>query len=398
MKDNKISSISLLNYFYIVLTLLWLPLQKTVLHIDGKGRILCYLTILVLLINSQYRNFRRIAFSKPAAIWLVWCLYIIIKVFIQGYSVNSLPIGFFIILKVLSPYVILVVSAYEYSKNCNRYLKSMLTTFVIYSVIGFFFMDNFYAAMQEGRSADNTLGNLLALNSVFITFFAALLCNRKVLTKRLFYVFAAFSILIITLSATRKAFGAVFIIYIFFLLSDLKLTFGNVVKLILLFVVLYWGINMMIDNTFIGERFLAIDESAEMFTDSKNPLLKLVGDRAFFYIVGWEVFLKNFVFGIGITNFPIYTETELMIHTEYIVQLCECGIVGTFLFVYFFVSLIKCSRTNVAIIQDKSLTTTMLGGICAILFIGITAWIYEFSFYFAVLGTIIGQSKIRSVK
>lgn len=33
----------------------------------------------------------------------------------------------------------------------------------------------------------------------------------------------------------------------------------------------------------------------------------------------------------------------------------------------------------------------MLGAIAAILFMGITAWIYDFAFYYAVIGTVVGN-------
>lgn len=393
---NKITSLSLLNYIYIIVTILWLPVQKTFLQFDGKARTLFFLTIIVMIINTQYKSFRKLAFSRPSVIWLVWCIYVIANATIQGYSVN-LPMGYYFVLKILSPYVIMVTSAYEYSKNENRFLKSMLATFVVYSIIGFYFMDNFYIAMQEGRSADNTLGNLLALNTIFISFFAALLCNKKAISPKTFYLFLAFAGTIITLSATRKAFGAVLIIYAFYLFSQIKLKAGNIIKYLTIFVIIYLGIDFIINNTFIGERFNEIEDSAELFIDTNNPFLKMMGDRAFFYITGWDIFLDNPIFGIGLSNYGAYTNTDATIHTEYIVQLCECGVVGTFLYVMFYISIISKTLNNKKTSSpDKSQRMVMLGAILAILFISLTAWTYDFPFYFAIIGTVIGYTKNQS--
>lgn len=393
MNKNKITQLSLLNYFYIIITLLWLPLQKTFLHVDGKARTLFFLTIIVIVTNLSYKNFRRITFSKPAVIWFIWCFYVIINAIIQGYTVN-LPIEYYIVLKILSPYTIMVVSAYEYTKNENLFLKSMLITFVTYSIIGFYFMDNYYIAMQEGKSADNTLGNLLALNTVFIAYFAALLCNNKTISTQIFYILFAFTSIIITLSATRKAFGAVIIIYVFYLFSQIKPTLNNIIKCFFIFITLYIGINYIINNTFIGERFTNIEESAEVVVNTNNPFLKMMGDRAYFYVTGWSIFLDNPFMGIGLSNFGAYTNTGISIHTEYIVQLCECGIVGTLIYIFFYISLFTSTKKIYSQLpQDRATGIIMRGVIFAILFISMTAWTYDFPFYFAVLGTVIGFSK-----
>lgn len=392
--NKKLSIQSLYNYFYVILTLLWIPLQKTVLHIDGKGRILFFMTIFALITNLKLKSFRRIALSTPASIWLIWCIYVTINAIVKGYSVAELPFSFYIVLKILCPYVIMAVSAYEYTKNNVTFLKALLITFIVYSTIGFFFMDNFYIAEEEGRSADNTLGNLLALNAIFIAFFAGLLMSMKVISKKYFYLFFAYAAAIITLSATRKAFGALFIIYIFIIFSQTKPTFGNILKLLFILLILYIGLDYVINNTYLGERFGNIEESAESFVDTNNPFLKLVGDRAFFYVIGWEVFLNNALSGIGLTNFPTYTRTSLFIHTEYIVQLCECGIIGTCLFAMFYTSILKniIKKRNSSYL-DKTVGIVMIGVIVAILFIGLTAWLYDFAFFFAVIGVVIGYTK-----
>ena len=124
--NKKLSIQSLYNYFYVILTLLWIPLQKTVLLMDGKGRILFFMTIFALITNLRFKRFRRFALSTPAAIWLIWCIYVTINAIVKGYSVANLPFSFYIVLKILCPYVIMSVSAYEYTKNNIKFLKALL--------------------------------------------------------------------------------------------------------------------------------------------------------------------------------------------------------------------------------------------------------------------------------
>lgn len=391
MGNRKLANTSLLNYIFIIYSILRLPIHMTMFSIDGKGRILLFLTIIVFIQNCNIKKYRNIAFSKPAIIWLLWVIYSIINLYFQGFKVPEMTFGYYAILRLFAPYVVLTATAYEYTKDKNRLTKYLLCTFVTYSVIGFFFMDNFYVAMQEGRDADSNLGNLLALNAVFVTFFAGLRYNLGKISQKFMYLFILFSIIIITVSATRKAFGAVIIIYFFIAISKMKLNANNIIKLICVVGIIYLGINFMMENTFLGERMNEIEDETINIDVGNNLFLKAMGGRAFYYLYGWEVFTDNPLFGIGLTNFMHYTRTEHMLHTEYMVQLTECGIIGSLLFVCFYTSLIyRILNTGKLIPSYKSRSIVALSAVVAILFISLTAWTYDFLFFFAVLGTVLG--------
>lgn len=388
MNNNKITSLSLLNYFYLSLMILWHALQKSIMTFDAGGRTIFFSTLLVLFVNLRSRQFQKIAFGLPSRIWLIWVIYTAFNVYIQGYNVKNLLFSFFIILHLFAPYVVMVVSAFEFVKDKEKLLKVLLYSFLAYSIIGFFFMDNFYVAMQEGRDAGKTLGNLLAINTVFIVSCSALLYKFKVFSQKKMYMFIVFAVAIIVVSATRKAFGAVIIIYISLIISQTKLNFHNIIKIVAISTILYVGFDYMMENTFMGERF--INEAEKEHYTGNNPFLKLVGDRASNYIIGYKIFQDNPIFGIGIGNYRSYTNTSLVLHTEYMVQLCENGIVGFALFAMFYISIIyklyKIKNNPIL----KSGKTIMIGTITAILFMGLTAWIYDFHFYFAVIGVAIG--------
>lgn len=391
MGNRKLANTSLLNYIFIIYSILRLPIHMTMFSFDGKGRILLFLTIIIFIQNLNSKKFRNIAFSTPAIFWFGWIILSIVNLYFQGFKATDITFGYFAILRLFSPFVVLTVTAYEYTEDSDKLTKYLLYAFIVYSIIGFFFLDNFYVAKQEGREADATLGNLLALNTIFIAFFAGLRYSMGKFSLRTMYMLILFSIFIITISATRKAFGAVIIIYLMTAISKMKFNASNIIKLFFIVGVLYVGLEFVMENTFLGERMNEIEDETLNIDVGNNLFLKAMGGRAFYYLYGWNVFLDNPILGIGITNFRHYTGTEHMLHTEYMVQLTECGIIGSTLFVCFYLQLIsKTIRVGRSIPNNKPRSIVILGAVFAILFVSLTAWTYDFAFYFAVLGTVLG--------
>lgn len=385
---------SYFNYFFIAIVLLWQPLQGTVLTFDGKGRLLLLLTVMAFVLNCNRHIFKKLLFSKPIVLWLVWCIYVTINTYFHGFRSENLSFSFFIVNQVFCPCIIMAVSAYEYMKNARRLLKVMLWSFLIYAFIGAFVMDIGYVAMDEGAVNVNTLGNALALNVMMIIFFAGVLYCRKEITLKTTIVLVLFAIGIVVISATRKALGAGVIMIIALMLSQMKLTFGSFVKMILPVVVLYYGLIFVMGNTQMGERFADSEEKTSQFVDQynvgNNPFLKMVGDRAPQYVQGTQLFIEHPITGVGLTNFQKETKYPYRLHTEYMVQICECGIIGCVLFVMFYVVIIKRLLGYYKRDYTRSLAIVMSGGVVVLLFIYLTAWSYSMCFYFAVLGTIVG--------
>ena len=90
--------------------------------------------------------------------------------------------------------------------------------------------------------------------------------------------------------------------------------------------------------------------------------------------------------GIGLENYQAVAHFKWRLHTEYIVQLAENGIIGFILYICFYVNIIK---RCVKYVHDRfvgSYIWVIMGGIISILFIALTAWTYSMSFYYACLG------------
>ena len=228
---------------------------------------------------------------------------------------------------------------------------------------------------------------------VILTFFLILAYFKKylkLLPTVVFFLSVAFFIIIV--SATRKAFGGIVIIVFFsFLPYFMRRSWRSVVALAL-FYFAYQGVNYLLDNTFLGERAIEIYEQETFY--EKGTFLYYMGDRAYMYVDGWQLFLENMWTGIGLRNFAAAAQSEMVLHTEYMVQLTECGIIGAALYLAFNISiivgLVKAAFKKV----DFKQTLVCLGLIVAILFISFTAWTYSFPIYFIALGIVIGHYKL----
>ena len=119
--------------------------------------------------------------------------------------------------------------------------------------------------------------------------------------------------------------------------------------------------------------------------------MNFLGDRAYFYINGWRLFCEQPVFGIGLFNFRQTMRTHLPIHSEYIVQLCEMGIIGSILFINYYRSIFKRIRI-VNSLGEKKIALIFLGWMAALLFVSLTTWTYEFPRYFLITGIFVGYS------
>ncbi len=386
MKDK---TISYLNYLYLSLVMLWDPLRMTIFHMDSKGRVLFVLTFLVLFMNLSSTLFKKIASSKPAVIWLIWVVYAFANMSMHGSHIDVMqgPV-FFFVNNLFTPYLCMCVACKEMIVNKTGFMRVMLVTFLTYTVIGFFFMN--IVRSDTVQDEGFTLGNALALTTSFVIFFALLLYSEKKMSVVLTYGLIAFAVAIVVATATRKAFGAGVIILLFYVLAKVELSPKNIILAIVAFAVAYFGMDYMMDNTLMGERFLAAGEQAERVYDGDNILLKFVGDRAIHYVLGWDLFINNPITGIGLYNFMFVTGYPERIHSEYIVNLAENGIIGSLLFLWFYVFIIKKLRKMCKNNIWKERAYICLGVVAAILFIGFTAWLYEHPRNFICIGVAMG--------
>lgn len=382
----------LLNYFYIVFVILWGPINKTIFPYDAAGRIIFFLTIFIFLLNLITNSrFQRFSFSKPIIFWGVWIIFSSVNLLITGYDEEK-PFLYYVILDLFSPFLVMLIVSVEFQYAAKKILFVLLATFITYGLFQIILLDNYsgFSGVQNVGS----FGNVGILNIVFIIFYSGMLFAHKWLKGQFLIYCILFAFSIIVLSATRKAFGASVIMLMFIILSQIKLSPKNLMQVTVLSFIAIWGVNFALDNTTLGKRMAEIEEHGERYNPTDNEILNLLGDRVGNYVEGWSIFLEKPITGIGLNKFQEAANSYHRLHTEYMVQLTEGGIIGSSLFLFFYlwiaINLYKNWKKNK---NNRSVILVLIGGFIAILFINVTAWTHAFPHYFACYGIIIGYIK-----
>ena len=98
--------------------------------------------------------------------------------------------------------------------------------------------------------------------------------------------------------------------------------------------------------------------------------------------------------GIGLKNYFFKGYGSLVIHSEYMVQLAEGGVIGAALFLLFNQWIARWLFKLFLVRSNRALVALLAGAFISILFIDLTAWTYQFSMYFVMLGVVIGYIRI----
>lgn len=387
----KIRKIDLYNLFYIFIYLVWVPIRRYYLHIDGTDRTLLILTIVALLVNASSISKDKKLFASPAFIcWALLVLFSFINSICHG--INSRDgVLIFIQKNFLCPFVFLISVLLELHNNKYLCLKTIL-----YAQLLFLFIGITHLSVSEDRVVADLLGNGLPLMGSGCMLVAGILyCEKKLRGKgAVFVLIVFFCTLIIVLSATRKAFGAIVIILIGVLLGRVeKLKPGYVFFLIVVAFMAYHALDWIVGNTFLGERITTSSDRFDVPLSSNpvinNFLMILLGDRAIQYFIGTEIFHQHRLFGIGLLNYPSVSQTDYRLHSEYMVQLCENGIIGFSLLLIFYLILFKGIKK---IWKKRGVKVFIyLSGLLAILFLNLTAWTYDMSIAMIIYAIIINE-------
>lgn len=403
MKLNLIKS---LNYVYLTFVILWQPFNLSFLNIDGQGRLMFLFTMLTFFFNANHdKSFlKKHLRSNPIFIWGVWILYSSINLLIMGYH-GETPFIFFVMNYLLIPFFAMVIARKEIIRDKYKFLKLMSIVLVVFSLFSITTLSSSGAENTDLERSLGALGNMGPLTSLFIVFFFGLRYIIKKVNISILIAVIIFTVTIITMSGTRKAFGAVIIILIALVISRFKLNFRNVILILALSIGVNFGYNYVMENTFLGQRFEKGAKVGEERNTTDFEILNFLGDRASHYIEGWYLFLEHPINGVGIRNFIYVTNGHHVLHTEYIVQLAEGGIIGSIIFILFYFGIgkriLKTWRKHK---NRRPEIWLLMGALGAILFIGLTAWTYSFAHYFIIIGIILGylevikiESKIKTV-
>lgn len=381
----------LFNLTYLVIAILW-PLVKSLYlgGIDGAGRV----EMLLMTIAFVF-NFKGIIRSpKQMILWGVWIIYVVICSLNKGFQNEYQAFWNWVLTNLVFPFVTMLVAyqaiLYDYKKS----IKILFRAYLFYVILGALSMGAMESYDSSSRMA-NVMGNTYFNTAILFAAFGSLYYFHGNLKKIIYWILLLLVFYVIYMSGERKGLVCVFII-IFgsFYAANSGKGIKSVMYLGTLLLIGMIAVDLILTHSTAGQR-MASSMTESQFQD--NWFLKLMGDRGIMYYLGWEMFLKNPLTGIGITNFCWQNGymPGLPFHTEYMVQLAECGIIGSFLFVILYYGIIKrlinCYRKKIALQETIILLATMV----AIIVINLVSWTYDNPNYFMMYGIIYGFYQIK---
>lgn len=389
MKD----SIYRFNLFFLLASFIWPLFRAEYLEsIDSYGRVSIALMFIAIAVNAK--NFSRC--PKVMYAWLAWIVFSMINSAVTGFHVEKNGFMQWMLLHLVQPYVVMFVGYLTCLKDWPRTLKVLFYGVLFYMIVGSLNLSA-HESYDMSTRLHNVLGNQFFNSSVFLAFFALFLNRTNLIGKKIFAFAMLLSVYVIMISGERKALLALLIILFFsYLGKSLKKGIKGVLLLIVLLIGFYMGIGYVMENTVVGLRMSNSWESSEF---SDNLFLQMMGDRAIMYVDGWDIFLDNVWTGIGLRNYANkYNANELTLHTEYMVQLCECGIAGSALFLTFYIGMIQRCWTLIQLKLEGNFGYVIASTLLAIISINFTAWSYDVIMFFLVFGVILASYDKYAIK
>lgn len=379
------------NLFYIAFCIVWTPLQWFYIRMDSYGRLQMFFSIIAVVLNFSTIFKRKGSLrSKAFGCWLLLVLYTLVNSMIKGFNAES-GVMLFIRSEFLDPLVFLVVIIISLNHDRIKSLKTIFIAEFCYLVFGAMNM----VIMDNGRALAMGLGNMLPLMTISTLFVAGILMCEKQLWwgRKLYFAVFVLALYIVILSGTRKALGAMALVFVGTIVAySGKNTVRMWIVLSICAIIGVLGFNWMMSNTFMGSRLTEIGEQFD-YTFSSNPvindfILDFLGDRSYFYFYGLQIFHQHPLTGIGIRNFATVNMSKLRLHTEYITQLCENGIIGFSLLLIFYYLIFRGLRKRKNEWDGNVLYMTAL---LAIIFIDFTAWTYNMLYVMIMYGILIAR-------
>lgn len=372
-----------IEYLYIIIMIIWYPLQYFILKVDGAGRTLVFLSIITFLYYLNTWSFRSIVSLRPLVIWGIWIIYAFIDTMILGYKSTEIspPLFFF---SLLSPLLLMIVIYFGLYNDRKTTLNVIIAVLYAHLILVTIFSSKMHSA--RGTLGSELDENFVAISTAILVFFLML----KRLYKEISGVGFALSLIlptaIIVLSGSRTGFACLLILIIGAIMSR-RSKYGvvNFMTLLVVSGFLYAGYNYVIKNTILGER-IRMTSSQIMGDESlfSGTALDKLGDRGIFYYRGYKLFEEHPVSGIGLGNFRYEGGLNLVMHSEYMIQLCELGVIGSLIFLIFYIwvgrgLLISWRRYP----QHRRLTEMYIAGFLVILFANAWIFTYYMTVYFS---------------
>ncbi len=386
-------------YKYLYILVFWLIIHNIVIiFIPIQGYV--YILQIVPIFFSIFlcKNLLGIiSLHKSCIFFLLLVIYHLCNCFLQVSSADlSISRGFtthFGLWNAIFPCAIILCSvpflSFQEEDKMNTFLK---WAFLIYIVLGTYLLK--VSGDADNRMKDGLIhpNNLAQASGMGLMYFAYLKFRYNTTFKELFLL-SIIPILGIIMSTSRNGLLLVGIFAVTIIVAPLFsddnkkksiYIIGSVV--IILIVASVCGESLLI-HTEGGERMLESNDYVEDELET-GTYLDLLGDRAWYYYLGWQNFVDNPIFGIGLWRFETYNDYPYPLHSEYMIHLAEGGIIGAILYGSFVISILKSLIKKISI-EHSSLNYVLLMMFISYLVVGVTAREFYNSFFYPGLGVVI---------
>lgn len=367
--------------FFIFYVLIWDPVHNLIIKVDLAGRVV-FLFATILFVKSLIE--RKKVLSKPTIYYLLWLVYMFINSSVKGvkYFDNSYYLLF---VNIFLPFVFFWIILNE-----TLVRRTIILNTIIFGLFVYLGLTILFGGIDYDERLDSALNaNAVGLRAAFLLFFIILKYAFKQIKAKHATLLSIFPILVIFLTQSRTAFGVMLILSLSFMYL-LWEKINRKVRL-LLFSLIFIGISssifLVFNSTSIGERL------SSTTTQSKDSKLletgtnwDYLGDRGLQYVLSSPIIKDNLFFGIGLRNFLNYSITDTVLHSEYLINLCEGGLVGFILYLFFQfwlgVNLFKIWKANI----ERHVTVVFITGFISMFFLSWVTRVCYYPFYYGFYG------------
>lgn len=353
------------------------------LHIPGHFAIVSLIFIGVGLLYFPSKSYRNILKSIPMILWLILTIYH----FGNAMAKNVLEVNYIDLLHGLKIYFCIAIFVYWGQNNLLQMLKILYKTFFIYLIVvlainsgslGIGRLTGVVYATQVGQTAAIT-----AFFGVSITFL-----KRRTNLTLFFYIF--FPLIIAFLTQSRNAVMMIIIVLTGYFFAKAFRNGMNMVKIIRFLLIIFFCLGTLLIitlNSSLYQRSLTQVENHSMsyykeLNATGTIFDVIVGDRLVYYLEGWKFFKSNPITGIGMWGFQQKYGGPYPLHSEYMIHLCEGGIIAFVLWVAFIVCcVINIKKSKI----ESGFQIILFFGLFQFLFCGIYAREFYYEFFYPMI-------------
>lgn len=295
-----------------------------------------YMMALCYVIDIDHKIFK----SKPVILYTLWTIYVVIRNIILGYGVWS---SHFQMMAAFVPsFVVYISSLHCFKKNEKATINVIIYSLYIFLLYGLAVggVGSTDIAADERMGGELVNANALGIRAAIAVFFLTIKHLKGYSTFTNYIIFVSLSVLFVLMSGSRTAFVIAFLTLAIFIFKSNK--HNQIIKKTILLIIGFFILSYILDNTLIGERILSSTEQAEKQHLETGTLWDIFGDRGYQYYTSIPFIKDNLLLGIGMGKYiEIVPFAVTVLHSEYLIQLLECGLIAFILYFYMYYEITK---------------------------------------------------------